>query len=47
MKKKTLVIGSLAGAGVLVAGGGIWAVVGRGDGNTSDNVVYVNSVKIL
>ena len=23
----------------------IWAVVGRGDGNTSDNVVYVNSVE--
>ena len=45
MKKKTLVIGSLAGAGVLVAGVGIWAVVGRGDGNTSDNVVYVNSVE--
>lgn len=45
MKKKTLVIGSLAGAGVLVAGAGIWAVVGRGEGSASDNVVYVNSVE--
>lgn len=47
MKKKTLVLGISAAAGVLIIGGALWFFLGRTGTGKDENVVYVNSVETL
>lgn len=47
MKKKTLIVGALAAAGVLIVGTGLWFLLGRGAKSDNENVVYVNTVESL
>lgn len=46
-KRKAVIIGAAALAGVAVIGGGLWFALGRGGSDKDENVVYVNSVESL
>lgn len=46
-KKRAVIIGAAALAGVAVIGGGLWFALGLGGSGSDENVVYVNSVESL